>query len=78
MEEEIKVGQVWRDTYDDGVKPGSLGKRTIRIIEIINGTHIRADVATDHSSNPPKKPRVTTLKVKTLRAGYELVEEPAQ
>ena len=60
MKAEIKVGQVWRDTYDDDARRGIIGKRTIRVTEILGDT-VKADVATDQHGSQPQKPRTTTM-----------------
>ena len=65
---DVKIGEVFRDTYDLG--GGRKNLRTIRVIEVLpNG--VRAEVVTDVGGKPPTKPRTTTLMLKTLRAGYE-------
>lgn len=70
MSELPKVGQIYRDTCGDKFYAGG-NRRTIEVVEALpNG--IKAKVLTNVSGDAPKKLRMTTLQLKTLRACYEL------
>ena len=69
----IEVGQIYRDTYFDGINGGKQEHRTIRVTAIV-GRKIHADTLTDCLGNPSS--RKTRLSFKTLASGYVRVDAP--
>ena len=70
---DIAVGSFYRDTSGDS--PTFRNRRVIRIVEVFrNG--ISAEVVTMITGTPSPKSRLTTMQLKTLRAGYEPWYEP--
>lgn len=74
MTTQIQVGQIYRDTYFDGLNGGRQEHRTIRILEVV-GDKVRAETLTDVLGNVLAKPRKTRVSFKTLASGYALVQE---
>ncbi|WP_038960149.1 hypothetical protein [Bradyrhizobium japonicum] len=68
----VEVGQIYRDTYFDGLDGGEQELRTIRIIEV-TGDKVRVETLTDVLGNALAKPRRTQISLKTLAKGYVLV-----
>lgn len=68
----VAVGQIYRDTYFDGLNDGKQEHRTIRIVEIV-GDKAHAETITDVLGNALAKPRKTRVSFKTLASGYVLV-----
>ncbi len=68
----VKVGQIYRDTYFDGLNGGRQEHRTIRVLEII-GDRVSAETLTTVLGDTLIKPRKTRLSLKTLASGYALV-----
>ncbi|MBR0760727.1 hypothetical protein [Bradyrhizobium japonicum] len=68
----VKAGQIYRDTYFDGLDGGKQEHRTIRIIEV-TGDKVRVETLTDVLGNVLAKPRRTQISLKTLAKGYALV-----
>lgn len=68
MAEMIEIGQVYRDTDNDGV---SRNKRTIRILAREPDGRWLAETLTDPAGRPCFH-RKTRLKEATIRGGYEL------
>lgn len=72
----IKLGQIYRDTYFDGLNGGRQEHRTIRIVGI-NGEKFLTETLTDVLGNKLEKPRKGRVSAKTLASGYVLVSEAA-
>ena len=68
----VQIGQIYRDTYFDGLNEGKLAHRTIRILAI-DGEKATAETVTDIRGTVLDKPRKTRVSFKTLRSGYVLV-----
>ncbi|MGJ5032413.1 hypothetical protein ACQR1I_36630 [Bradyrhizobium sp. HKCCYLS2038] len=66
----IEIGQIYRDTYFDGLNEGRQEYRTIKITAI-EGEKAHAITLTDCLGNPST--RRTRVSFKTLRNGYVLV-----
>jgi hypothetical protein len=69
-----KPGQIYRDTYFDGINGGRQQHRTIRILKI-EGDKAHAETLTDVLGNVLAKPRKTRVSLKTLASGYVLKSE---
>jgi hypothetical protein len=69
----VTAGQIYRDTYFDGLNGGRQEHRTIRILTI-EGDKARAETLTDVLGNVLPKPRKTRVSLKTLAGGYVLVQ----
>lgn len=63
------VGNVYRDKYGDSATYRN--PRKIRVVEVLLDG-VRAEVIKNSDGSDLKKPRLTTVMFKTLRAGYVL------
>lgn len=64
-----KVGEVYKDRSGE---PSYPNKRTIQIAQVVPAGVI-ANVLTDTAGLPYLRPRSTTMTLRTLRSGYDLV-----
>lgn len=65
-----KVGEIYKDRCGEPRYPNG---RTVEIADILpNG--VIANVLTDTGGLPCLKPRSTTMTLKTLRSGYDLIK----
>ena len=70
-----KVGQIRHDTYGEKRRyDPEPNLRTIRLAEELSNGFL-ADVLTDMKGAAPKNPRTVRLTLRTLLAGYELVDD---
>ncbi|KRQ11894.1 hypothetical protein AOQ73_05665 [Bradyrhizobium pachyrhizi] len=74
MTQAVTTGQIYRDTYFDGINGGKQEHRTIRVVEIV-GDKVHALTITDVLGNVLAKPRKTRVSLKTLASGYVLKED---
>jgi hypothetical protein len=67
----VQIGQIYRDTYFDGLNGGRQEHRTIRVTKI-EGDKVHAETLTDVLGNVLARPRKTRVSLKTLQTGYVL------